>query len=49
VVICRQHNIPERVTNDAGEFPIEVNNDIELRCTNTIMKELSNGGLESPH
>jgi hypothetical protein len=24
-VICRQHDIPERVMKDVGEFPIEVN------------------------
>jgi hypothetical protein len=32
-VIGRQHNILERVTKDAGEFPIEVDKDIELRRT----------------
>jgi hypothetical protein len=49
VVVGRQHNILERVTKDAGEFPIEVDKDIELCCATTIMKELSNGCLESPH
>jgi hypothetical protein len=48
-VICRQHNILERVTKDAGEFPVEVNKDIKLHHAATITKELSNGGLESPH
>jgi hypothetical protein len=48
-VVCRQHDIPERVTKDAGEFPVEVTKDIELRRAATITKELSNGGLESPH
>jgi hypothetical protein len=48
-VICRQHKIPERVTKDAGEFPIEVNKDIELHRTTAIMKEMGNGGLKSPH
>jgi hypothetical protein len=48
-VVCRQHDILERVTKDAGEFPVEVNKDIELRRAAPIMKELSNGGLESPH
>jgi hypothetical protein len=49
VVICRQHDIPERVTKDAGEFPIEVNKDIELRRAAAIMKEMGNSGLRSPH
>jgi hypothetical protein len=48
-VVGRQHDISERVTKDAGEFPIEVDKDIELRRTATITKELSNGCLESPH
>jgi hypothetical protein len=38
----------ERVTENVGEVPVEVNNDIELRRA-TRIKELSNGGLESPH
>jgi hypothetical protein len=49
VVICRQHNILERVTKDAGEFPIEVNKDIELCRAAAIMKETGNSGLKSPH
>jgi hypothetical protein len=49
VVVGRQHNILERVTKDAGEFPIEVDKDIELCRATTITKELSNGCLESPH
>jgi hypothetical protein len=32
-----------------GEFPIEVNKDIELHRAAAIMKEMGNGGLESPH
>jgi hypothetical protein len=48
-VVGRQHDISERVTKDAGEFPIEVDKDIELRRAATITKELSNGCLESPH
>jgi hypothetical protein len=48
-VIGRQHDISERVTKDAGEFPIEVDKDIELHRATTITKELSNGCLESPH
>jgi hypothetical protein len=48
-VVCRQRDIPERVTQDAGEFPVEVNKDIELRRAAAIMKETGNGGLESPH
>jgi hypothetical protein len=34
---------------DAGEFPIEGNKDIELCHAAAIMKEMGNGGLESPH
>jgi hypothetical protein len=49
VVIGRQHDISERVTKDAGEFPIEVDKDIELCHATTITKELSNGCLASPH
>jgi hypothetical protein len=44
-VVGRQHNILERVTKDAGEFPIEVDKDIELRCATVITKEMGNGGL----
>jgi hypothetical protein len=34
---------------DAGESPVEVNKDIELCRAAVIMKEMGNGGLESPH
>jgi hypothetical protein len=44
-VVGRQHDILERVTKDAGEFPIEVDKDIELRCATVITKEMGNGGL----
>jgi hypothetical protein len=30
---------------DAGEFPIEVDKDIVLRCATVITKEMGNGGL----
>jgi hypothetical protein len=48
-VVGRQHDISERVMKDAGESPVEVNKDIELCRAAVIMKEMGNGGLESPH
>jgi hypothetical protein len=49
VVVGRPHDILERVTKDAGEFPIEVDKDIELRRATVITKEMGNGRVESPH
>ncbi len=49
MVIGRQHDISERATKDAGEFPIEVDKDIELCHATVITKEMGNSGLESPH
>jgi hypothetical protein len=49
VVICRQHGILEGVTKDAGEFPIEVKQDIELRQATAIMNKMGNSSLMSPH
>jgi hypothetical protein len=33
-------------TKDMGDFPTEVNKDIELHCTTAIMKEMGNSSLK---